>query len=84
VADAYCPSATLVPPQRSARGAENARAMDPGRPPRYRHNRLRRLPRRERETDPSTWQEAHDDVLRQRSGFVWIGLHEPSEHQFAA
>jgi hypothetical protein len=29
----------------------------------------------EREPDLSTWQEAHDDVLRQRSGFVWIGLH---------
>jgi hypothetical protein len=23
-----------------------------------------------REPDPSTWQETHDDVLRQRSGFV--------------
>ncbi len=30
-----------------------------------------------------TWQEAHDDVLRQGSGFVWIGLHEPTEHQLA-
>ena len=30
-----------------------------------------------------TWQEAHDDVLRHRSGFVWIGLHEPSERQLA-
>lgn len=28
-----------------------------------------------------TWQEAHEDVLRHRSGFVWIGLHEPSERQ---
>jgi magnesium transporter len=37
----------------------------------------------ERQPDLSTWQEAHDDVLRQRSGFVWIGLHEPSERQFA-
>ncbi len=30
-----------------------------------------------------TWEQAHDDVLRQRSGFVWIGLHEPSERQLA-
>ena len=37
----------------------------------------------ERQPDPKTWQEAHDDVLRHRSGFVWIGLHEPSERQFA-
>ena len=36
-----------------------------------------------RQPDASTWQEAHDDVLRHRSGFVWIGLHEPSERQFA-
>jgi len=36
-----------------------------------------------REPECGSWEEAHDDVLRHRSGFVWIGLHEPSERQFA-
>ena len=36
-----------------------------------------------REPGEPSWQEAHDDVLRHRSGFVWIGLHEPSERQLA-
>lgn len=36
-----------------------------------------------REPDFATWQEAHDDVLRQGSGFVWIGMHEPSASQLA-
>ena len=36
-----------------------------------------------REPGDPTWEEAHDDVLRNRSGFVWIGLHEPSERQLA-
>jgi magnesium transporter len=31
----------------------------------------------------SDWEQAHADVTEQRSGFVWIGLHEPSERQLA-
>jgi magnesium transporter len=34
-----------------------------------------------RQEDCSTWQEALDNVRRNRSGFVWIGLHEPTENQ---
>jgi len=36
-----------------------------------------------REPDFETWMDAHDDVLRSGSGFVWIGLHDPSAHQLA-
>jgi magnesium transporter len=35
----------------------------------------------ERQPGECTWQEAHDDVLSKGSGFVWIGLHEPTERQ---
>ena len=82
MADAYRPSATFVPPP--ALGARSRR--------RARHGS--RTPTAAPASSPSiatvsasqirsTWQEAHDNVLRQRSGFVWIGLHEPSEQQFA-
>jgi magnesium transporter len=36
-----------------------------------------------RQEGPMTWEEAHDEVLRDGTGFVWIGLHEPSEKQLA-
>jgi magnesium transporter len=36
-----------------------------------------------RQEGGGTWQEALDDVRRTRSGFLWIGLHEPSEAQLA-
>jgi magnesium transporter len=35
----------------------------------------------ERQDDRGSWQQAYDDVQRRGSGFVWIGLHEPTEHQ---
>jgi magnesium transporter len=36
-----------------------------------------------REPGNPSWQEALDDVRRRRSGFLWIGLHEPTERQLA-
>jgi magnesium transporter len=36
-----------------------------------------------RQGDRVDWREAIDDVERTGRGFVWIGLHEPSEEQFA-
>ncbi|MGX7679209.1 magnesium and cobalt transport protein CorA [Jatrophihabitans sp. DSM 45814] len=36
-----------------------------------------------RQAGSPSWQEALDDVRRTRTGFVWIGLHEPTEHQLA-
>ena len=30
-----------------------------------------------------SWREALDEVRRTRSGFVWIGLHEPTENQLS-
>jgi magnesium transporter len=36
-----------------------------------------------RRAGPMTWQDAYDEVTRTGSGFVWIGLHEPSENQLA-
>ncbi|HEY2041424.1 MAG TPA: magnesium and cobalt transport protein CorA [Jatrophihabitans sp.] len=35
----------------------------------------------ERQPGSPSWQEALDDVRRNRSGFLWIGLHEPTERQ---
>src|SRR5690242_5207009 len=31
---------------------------------------------------PTSWQDAIDEVERTGEGFVWIGLHEPSDAQF--
>src|SRR5437773_890039 len=36
-----------------------------------------------REPGNPSWQEALEDVRRTRSGFLWIGLHEPTERQLA-
>jgi magnesium transporter len=36
-----------------------------------------------RQPGTPTWQEAIDDVDRAGDGFVWIGLHEPTERQLA-
>jgi magnesium transporter len=36
-----------------------------------------------RQPGSPSWQEALDDVRRTRSGFLWIGLHEPSERQLS-
>ncbi len=36
-----------------------------------------------RQAGQPSWEEAYDDVRTQQSGFVWIGLHEPSERQLA-
>jgi magnesium transporter len=36
-----------------------------------------------REPGSPGWQQALDDVRRNQSGFLWIGLHEPSERQLA-
>jgi magnesium transporter len=36
-----------------------------------------------REPGSPSWQEALGDVRRTRSGFLWIGLHEPTERQLA-
>jgi magnesium transporter len=36
-----------------------------------------------RQPDCGSWQQAYDDVQRTGSGFVWIGLHEPTENQLA-
>jgi magnesium transporter len=35
----------------------------------------------ERQDAGDSWQAAYDDVQAAGSGFVWIGLHEPTEHQ---
>jgi magnesium transporter len=37
----------------------------------------------ERQPGSPSWEEALDDVRRNRSGFLWIGLHEPSERQLS-
>jgi len=36
-----------------------------------------------REPGNASWKEALEDVRRTRSGFLWIGLHEPTERQLA-
>ncbi|MBV9592349.1 MAG: magnesium/cobalt transporter CorA [Actinobacteria bacterium] len=36
-----------------------------------------------RQPDFDSWQDAHDDVLSRGTGFVWIGLHEPSASQLS-
>jgi magnesium transporter len=36
-----------------------------------------------REPGSGSWEEAYADVTEHKSGFVWIGLHEPTEHQLA-
>ena len=36
-----------------------------------------------RGTGEPTWEQAREDMLQHRSGFVWIGLHEPGERQLA-
>jgi magnesium transporter len=36
-----------------------------------------------RQVTPADWREAIDEVDRTGEGFVWIGLHEPTEAQFA-
>jgi magnesium transporter len=36
-----------------------------------------------REPDPADWRSAIDEVDRTGEGFVWIGMHEPDEAQFA-
>jgi len=37
-----------------------------------------------RQPGTPTWQEALDDVRRQGTGFLWIGLHGPTERQLSA
>lgn len=36
-----------------------------------------------RQPGSPSWQQAHDQVVASGSGFVWIGLHEPSAQQLA-
>jgi magnesium transporter len=36
-----------------------------------------------RQAPRTSWQDAHEEVVDREDGFVWIGLHEPSEAQLA-